>query len=531
MANHSRKMVPLVGMVILIAMVFAAVPVAAQDGWRVSWNACPFVVPVDEVQGETIDCGWLEVPESRTAATTGPVYLAFAVLYSSSPTPPADPIIYLEGGPGGSALAGLDFWYGSALRASHDIILFDQRGTGYSWPVLNCPEMDESDDGLERCRERLVSEGVDLNAYNSRENASDVAALIEALGIDAANLYGVSYGTRLALTVMRDHPQRIRSVIIDGVYPPNVDGLSEQARWANQAFERMFAHCVADPACNAAYPDLRQVFYDTVDMMNASPLESEDPETGELFDMTGDDLVNALFQMFYDGSTVGEMPAWIYDLSDGAEDGGYGADPGEAPEDTAYADSDEQLNAAMMSYLLMDDVDAFYAYLDSLSDDEYYALQDAAYGYIDDDSEGMYTSVECHEDVPFDSYDHAVQIAGGIAPQIARAMLAGFDDMLADCAVWGVQASDPVENAPVVSNIPTLVMSGEYDPITPDAWGEVAAATLSNSTHFVFPTIGHGAVGTHECPTTIAVAFLDNPAATPDGRCIAAMPGTEFLVD
>jgi pimeloyl-ACP methyl ester carboxylesterase len=104
-----------------------------------------------------------------------------------------------------------DVWTRSALRDHAQIVVFDQRGTGYSMPSLDCTPDDEADDPLRACRERLAAAGVDLGAYNSRESASDVADLLEVLDIEEATLFGVSYGTRLALTVMRDHPERIVS--------------------------------------------------------------------------------------------------------------------------------------------------------------------------------------------------------------------------------------------------------------------------------------------------------------------------------
>ena len=171
-----------------------------------------------------------------------------------------------------------------------DLVFFDQRGTGYSEPSLACPEfidltLDILDDDLSlaqgnqrqlealaACGDRLLQEGIDLTAYNSAENAADVADLRLVLGYEEWNLYGVSYGTRLAQTIVRDHPEGIRSIILDSAYPLAANIQLETAVNADRAFALFFAGCAADPACAVAYPDLEQVFAELVVQLNESPL-------------------------------------------------------------------------------------------------------------------------------------------------------------------------------------------------------------------------------------------------------------------
>ena len=178
------------------------------------------------------------------------VNLAVAIIHAGGVRPRTDPILYLEGGPGGSALADPDYWLESLLHTSRDIILLDQRGTGFSLPSLDCPETDaytkEEDYGYDSmvaaataCRDRLTLDGVDLAQYNSANSAADVEDLRLALGIDKWNLYGVSYGTRLALTVMRYFPAGVRSVVLDSVYPPNVKGYTEDPANSIAAIEKL----------------------------------------------------------------------------------------------------------------------------------------------------------------------------------------------------------------------------------------------------------------------------------------------------
>ncbi|MCA9925859.1 MAG: alpha/beta fold hydrolase, partial [Anaerolineales bacterium] len=215
--------------------------------------ACQF----DEPEGHDVTCGYLIVPEDRSQPNKT-IRLHVAIFASESDNPAPDPVVYLEGGPGGDALEAMPFTFDdnfAPLLADRDVIIFDQRGTGYSEPSLACPESIEADldiidevvpleeeidislDAAAACYNRLVDEGVNLAAYNSLENAADVNDLRIALGYDEWNLYGISYGTKLAMTTMRDHPEGIRSVILDSPYPLSVSLTEDFPANAARAFD------------------------------------------------------------------------------------------------------------------------------------------------------------------------------------------------------------------------------------------------------------------------------------------------------
>jgi pimeloyl-ACP methyl ester carboxylesterase len=141
----------------------------------------------------------------------------------------------------------------------------------------------------------------------------------------------------------------------------------------------------------------------------------------------------------------------------------------------------------------------------------------------------MFASVECHEEVPFNDLELAIVWAQDL-PEQMRALIEGVVVQFADCTTWGVPAADPIENEPVWSDIPTLLLSGAYDPVTPPSWGDEAAAYLSFSTHVVFPDMGHGTVDTRPCPTRIALAFLRDPWAKPDTSCVDRLGPPKFWV-
>jgi len=315
---------------------------------------CPFDLPAGQVDGRTVECGYLEVledradPVGRADSDSAMLRLAVAIFRHPDGDPEPDPVIYLEGGPGGSALefASLSFGDLSApiFAANRDLILFDQRGVGLSEPALDCPALtelsvellDNEMDGEEltyqemddlyletalACGEEL-RENADLSDYNSDASAADVDDLRRALGYDQVNLWGISYGTRLALEVIRDYPEGVRSVVLDSVVPPDVDTEVEGPANVARALDLLFASCAADEACNAAYPDLRAVFFDIVDRLNESPaaFPVTDALTGEVYDaiMNGDDMLGLLAQSLYQTDIIPMLPQIIYDASEGS---------------------------------------------------------------------------------------------------------------------------------------------------------------------------------------------------------------------
>lgn len=483
----------------------------------------PYECPFEVYEGEDIECGYLIVPEDRTDPGTLQVELAVAILRSPNPNPAPDPILYLSGGPGDSALSEVDLWLESPLLEDRDVILLDQRGTGYSIPTLNCPEIEDLDyldfvtlddeaDAAAECSQRLTEEGVVLTAYNSATSAADVDALRRALGYDAWNLIGISYGARLALTVMRDYPQGIRSVILDSAYPPEVQAYETQAVHGLRAFEVLFADCAADPACAANYPDLHAVFLQQVANLNVNPVtvSVDDPEYGDSYDVdvTGDDLSDELFNALYDTVVIPYLPYMIYEAGQGRY---------------------EPLSQ-LMAGTLGGDVPEFEAPdpLDSLQ-----SLVASLWGEEDfEDSEGAYYSVECREEVPFNAVPEAEAEADAAdVPEVLRDSLLYDAYLMADaCAVWGAGEAEAVESEPVQADIPTLVMAGEYDPITPPEWGRSAASHLTDVTFFEYPGVGHAAIDGGDCPLDMAVAFLNDPTTPPDAGCIGQMGGPAFYV-
>jgi pimeloyl-ACP methyl ester carboxylesterase len=443
--------------------------------------------------GMELECGWLTVPEAYNAPTGRTLRLAVAIIRSADPNPDPIPVIFLQGGPGGSTIDTYLQLIPLNPRLSalnRDVILFDQRGTLYSQPSLFCEETyqlgidlldaDISDeeasrqylDALGACRARLESEGVDLSAFDSLENAADVDALRRALGYDQVHLYGVSYGTLLALHVMRLFPEGLASVTIDSVMPTQVAAIEDQPRVIARGLDALFESCAADPGCSRAYPDLETVLYSQVDRLNAdnARITLTNLETGGTYPalLDGDTVLSVVIQLMYATDLVPMIPRTIYQVRAG----------------------DYQVIETLLSNLVFD--------------------RSMSYG--------MFYSVWCAEEPELDLARLNLE---AMPPQLADEMRASSEQYLQVCSIWDVQPLPADANAPVTSDIPTLVLSGAFDPVTPPEYAEQAAEGLSNAYSFVIPSGGHAQVTSGECQDSLFIQFMNDPTRAPDAACVA----------
>lgn len=546
---------------------------------HIQLHRCYFPVPEGEIQGETITCGTLITPLNRADPDGASVELAFAIVHSHAASPRPDPIFYLEGGPGGGAVMFAEWWMRSPLRDERDIVLLDQRGTGYSQPRLTCPETgrvnwgDENSyiNALDECAQRLVREGADIAHFNTRSNANDVADLAEALGYTQYNLYGVSYGTRLALTIMRDYPQGLRSVVLDSTYPPPADIYEEGPINSYRVFSQMFDDCAADAACASTYPDLESRFFKLVDRLNVTPIELDGWFS---YEMTGDDLIDEMFQLFYVTDVLPYLPRMVDELTRDDTTTLDGLLSGSLPEQsrsddgfrfpdyytTGYDDVDEFRRLFRLARETLDEdqdraLFAALADIDAETDDALIAVFAVYFNRLDvsrltdilalldaeelaraydvmwwrDDgtaqSMGLYLSIICQDEMPFNDIERARSSAqeNHVPVHLYLPELEQMQRMNDACTVWTQQAAPDIEMAPVYSDIPTLVLAGAYDPITPPRWGMMAAESLSISYVYEFPGSGHGLLAHEGCPLNLTMAFLDRPGTAPADACIDQM--------
>lgn len=471
---------------------------------------CPFKLGAGIIEGQQVSCGYVRLPENRAVKNGKMISLAVAIFKAPQYMRSIDPapVLRLEGGPGSSSLGT----FGALITAAnyhtlifrHNLILFDQRGVGYSTPSLKCSELSsqvnsdqpiverlipqnllEPTERLYRaCYERLSAAGIDLNNFNTLQNADDVADLIHALGYQRMTLYGASYGTLLELMVMRRHPDVVRAAVLDSVVPPDAHPLSlDFARNTERAFNVLFQGCARSASCNARYPNLRQVLYTLVDTLNASPvhLVFTDPVTKsqQSVTLTGILLLNWVFTGLYGTSLIPFLPGVIYQLKD---------------HDYRSVPFFLQFTRATRSTL----------------------------------SDGMYYSVECSWEWPSITQQDLNNSIKGITPQIATFRSINIQLSFDICQSWKVKPVPVAQKQPVVSDLPALVLAGEYDPITPPSYGRRVAQNLSNSYFFLFPGQGHGELYSSTCSNRIISAFEDDPSRQPDASCIAQMSGPNF---
>lgn len=449
------------------------------------------------------ECYELTVPEDWDAPDLSDVVtIALAVFPSTSNSPADAPIMYLEGGPGGHSLEGVSFNFTSLVEphlADHSFIVFDQRGAGLSEPSLACPEANEATlnaarvadapdveeqvalEAIEACRDRLLAEGVDLTEYHSINSSHDIEAMRTELGYEELNLLGISYGTRLAQTMIRLYPESVRSVVYDSVVPTEAELFSALSANAERSLKQLFAECEGDTECAAAYPDLEARFFAVIDELDAEPatLNVLNPLTAntDTFIATGVDALGFTFSALYSQLAFAAIPQFVAD----AEQGDYPV-----------------LEALAAQSLIQNDFLSF----------------------------GMLLSVECHEELPFDEREALDAYTHSDLYEPVGEYLGG-GSLFDACDVWPSGEAAPIEDELVTSDIPGLLLGGEYDPITPPSGLADIAAGLTTSWSYVFPHEGH-AVAPTECGAEIIATFFQTPTSAPDASCIDQSPAPAF---
>ncbi|MBS1690956.1 MAG: alpha/beta hydrolase [Actinobacteria bacterium] len=449
--------------------------------------------------GPNYTCGYLTVPENRNAPDGRTIRLLVARVKAVSGTPAADPIVYLASGPGGAGTLSAPGAVAGGMNADRDVIFVNPRGTVHSDPFLSCPETDEFASrtidlvyaqpstadldaaAVAACRERLAPTGVDFSAYNTLENAADIADLRVALGIDEWNLYGVSYGSDLAQQLMRDHPEGIRSVVLDSVVPPDINIVDRWWEAPASGLTAIEQACSAEPACAAAYPDLMATFVRTVTALNQSPAHvTVTDATGRRVPVTVDGfkLVPLVLNWTRDAATVAEIPRTIFDAARG--------DVTRAAEAIVAGDIPSEQRGLLGSGLAL----------------------------------GAY----CQEMANWTTPDQALAAARTAMPGLPDAVLrvtptASY--IFDECRAWGVGRSDPAARTPVSSELPTLILSGTFDSSTAPAWVDNVTPGLPNSVVVHFPGSGHGVLPGSACGRAIMNAFLDKPGTEVDTSCVA----------
>lgn len=453
---------------------------------------CPMDLTDDVIVEVT--CGTVEVPENRLDPDSKMISLAVAKLHSISDEPREDPVVQLEGGPGFSSLDSVGGYSKSAILDERDYYIWDQRGTGYSTPNLDCTETNEAiwgafsttddpqvegeriEDSMRTCRDRLLDDGVDLAGYNTPQNAADLADLRVALGIDEWNLRGISYGSALAIETVRSHPEGVRSVLLDSIVVPDEPfGAVDRGKAALRSFDELDAACAAETACAEKYGSINELMAEAAAQLDEEPYVGEvpDPITGEPrhVEITGSDMYAGMFRAMYDETLIPLLPTALTSIAGG--------------------------DYAIVEQLVQESIP-----------------------FAADQVEGMTASVTCADRLPLLDPD---VVAPFLEEHPEMGALVYVNVAETGCEEWGVPASGGDFNTLLEGDdvdVPILVMAGQFDPVTPPAGSKRVADALGQDL-LLFPNAGHGAVSSSDCARGIWFAFLDDPSQQPDTSCMA----------
>jgi pimeloyl-ACP methyl ester carboxylesterase len=426
-------------------------------------------------------CGVLEVEENREAPNGRTLNLQIVVARSSSRTPEADPVFLLAGGPGqgAAAIAPMILHKLEAIRRERDLVFVDVRGTGKSAP-LACDVEDPEDLAqvlgatfdLDRLGDCLADygDGPDLRQYTSVAMADDLDEVRAALGYERVNLLAISYGTALAQVWMRRHGEHIRSAVLDGAVPLDLQILLQMPANNERTLARVIADCRENELCESSFPGLERKLAQVLDDLDSNRKLEEfvHPRSGERtrVDITRAGFVGVVSSALYSDTSSTLLPLLI---------------------ERAYAGD--------------------YAPLAAL------ALRNAWLSKTI--SMGLYMSVACAEQLR------------GVNESSRRAAVTGlevFDDhALAQleqaCARWPHAELPAAEFEPVHSEVPTLLLSGRYDPVTTAEFGDHLAANLGDARHVIVEQASHGIWNLGCAPKLISGFFANPEPAAVDPSC------------
>lgn len=452
--------------------------------------------------GQEFTFGYLEVLENRQNPNSRRIVIPVYIFKSRSNNPKKDPIIYTVGGPGSTTMPSAQYMNYYKYLDDRDFILVEQRGNYYANPHLDCPEWSQAiyesnlpdfeiadyekvfKNAAKNCRERLEKKSIDLNGYNTNEIAADINDLVNILEIEKYNLLTISYSTKIAQVLMRDYPDKIRSVVMDSPLPLEVNYDEESLQNLLESVSKLLADCENDEKCNAAYPNIEARFFEYLEQKTLNPLrvEIENPKNGdtETFYLKGDDLITV-----FTSASTGDVPNIPFEIN----------------------------------RLLNND-------LTSVKEQLSYLFEEPGEG----SGVGMRLSVWCSEENPFNSLD-IIKEETNKYPGLKGMSPATYNNEI--CEIWGVKCVSEIENNAIDSNIPVLLISGEYDELTPSKWAKAMMPNFGNSYHLIFKGWKHTPTTnwSNQCAMQAANDFFNNPAEKPNPTCLREIRTPEFKTE
>ncbi len=436
-------------------------------------------------------CGTMTRPLDPSGTEPGEIELRIAVVPALNLTPEPDPLVPIAGGPGQGTVQFFAAYSGAFedVRRNRDILLIDQRGTGES-ARMDC-EFDDDIIGGEYsvevtleytalCLEQLP---YDPRFFTTSVAVADMEAVREALGYSSLNLYGVSYGTRVAQHFARRYPGSTRTIIIDGVVPPQLTLGPEIATESQKAVDKVLARCAEDAACNERFPNVTEAFKRVVVELRGAPVNISVPHPSsgrpEDLEFGAGEFAAAIRLLAYHPGSVALMPLLIHEAGAGNH--------------VPIASQFMMTMVAMMDMLSL----------------------------------GMHNAVLCTEDAPF--YDKSsIDYAALAASYMGTMQLEAIE---AICSVWPAGPIDEDFKAPLATDLPVLLLSGDADPITPPRYADLAAVNLTNATHLIGKSQGHGQISIGCMPRLVAEFIETKDPAGLDAECLERSFVMPFFLD
>ena len=443
------------------------------------------------VDDETVAAQCFRMYVHEEHANSDSPIISFPVIRVSAGASDLPPVLHLGGGGPGNGMAFGESQIRStwenhrkmSLDQGMDLILMDPRGVGLATPQLNCHEWLDTVRGSwskaitlqrewqislsadRRCIERLEAAGVNLAMYNSAAIARDVESLRKALAVEQWNLYGVSYGSRYALTIARDFPQSVAAMVLDGVVFPNLRYEEKGALTSQLAIQRAFAWCMDNPHCRDDFPQIEERFWSVAEALNKKPLKLTvtDPQTFERLpiSLTGYRLFSVMFYAAYDERNHIQFPSVVRSLE--------------------HRNTD----------LVAPHVRRYLGYLLDPSD-----------------SDATLATHYCYEEFPFVDSEHTLAAARGYQAVIRDPLILSTETTKEWCDAWLGDVRGPaLEGMQISSDIPTLVLHGELDPILPVEDIEEQLASFKNVQLLTYPDIAHDVVSASYCAEITAGEF------------------------
>ncbi len=452
----------------------------------------PFELPEGLVEGEHVNFGYVTVPELHNKKHGKTMEIAVAIFECLNKDEEQEPLILMSGGPGesniGSFTNPLSGELGKLLLNKRDVVLIDVRGTYYSKPNLHCPEIFESESELHKVNmtteetldfmlkavkkayDRFVQAGINLSAFNNSEIADDIDMVMKALKYEKYNVFGFSAGTLTVQYLLKNYSESLNSAVITAIVDMK-ENLAAGSSNTIVTMEKIFDVCKTDEQYKDAYPDLENRFLSMLDTLNKNPVKIKIEGKGDTIDyhVTGDRISRWLtFGMYWNG----QLPATVNKLING--------DFSEV-QATLFVATPQPTFCHGIGFSIMAS-----EFIHSFSQDFPY----------NKDYEIFYDGLK----------------TAWHSPQFNLKM----------SEIWNIPAI-AYDDKPIVSDVPTLMLCGEYDHVCPPRYAKQLAKGLKNSHVYLFEGMAHTEVALSPCMPLMLNQFIADPSKAPSDDCLKSL--------